>query len=103
MIPDIEMTAQGMSPVQFWNYNCISEAYEKNLDEYFKQLQVDYLANVARDPLADPVEQTGPVGFSSKVTRASQSPEGCADGQESLATLIFRDYFALITKSAVAR
>ncbi len=101
MIPDLEMLPQGMNPVRFWDYNCVSEQYEKNLDEYFKQLQVNYLANVARDPLAAPASQDGPVGFSSSATRSSQSPEGCTGGAESLATLIFRDYFALITKGAV--
>jgi LysM repeat protein len=94
MIPDLEMGPKGQAPVQFWKYHCMDRNYENALREYYRQLRI----------------QSGPSGTSEPLSaeerpkpklRQTDGPSGCKPGFESLATFIFRDYFAMLAKGAV--
>jgi len=67
-------------------YNPVSTAYSANLTAYFRQLLTDPTTDVAAPPVYDESpEPSEPVGISSA----------------SLAELIFGEYFALLTQSAI--
>ncbi|NPC49621.1 LysM peptidoglycan-binding domain-containing protein [Corallococcus sp. AB032C] len=74
-------------------FNPVGEAYVQRLHEYLRQTQVDVESDVAPDPLAG----TDALGRKAlKSFRASG-----VGGTESYATVIFRDAFQLLAKSAV--
>ncbi len=108
IVPELAMVPPGGNKVEFWNHSCASQAYQDYLDTYFNELRVDYLTDVANDPLAN-TSANAPSGIESSVNgtngggpfRQSAAPTGCPEGEESLATIIFRDYFAMIMKGSV--
>ena len=85
MIPELTMSYSGLgTPIDFTDYHKVSAEYEEEMAAYFAHLSVDYLSQVATDPL----DKSG----------TSSSTDS---GNESLATMVFRDYFWMIAKSAV--
>jgi LysM repeat protein len=76
----------------FGEFNPVGAAYVQRLAAYFRQTQVDVEADVAPDPLA--VEAA---------TRGAPKPFRASGGAatESFATVIFRDAFVMLAKSAV--
>ena len=93
MIPELEMGPKGLAPVQFWNYNCVSREYEDALTSYYQQLQV----NSGVTGAGAPPQERAVTNF-----RTEPGAQGCAGGDESLSTFIFRDYFAMVAKGAVS-
>ncbi len=87
IIPDLAYTtADQPAPLSFKSYNIIPDGYEALVHAYYDQLMVDYDINRTPDPGAP---GTGP----------EQSCD--SDGGDSVATLIFRDYFLMLAKTAV--
>ena len=87
MIPDLEMTFAPDQQTRFWDYNCVTPEYEAALAAYYQQLKVT--------DSNKPSSPTAAARF-----RKTPGPAGCAEG-ESLATFLFRDYFAMVGKGAV--
>lgn len=79
----------------FGDFNPVGAAYVQRLAAYFRQTQVDVEADVAPDPLA--VEAASPA------MRRAPKPFRASGGAatESFATVIFRDAFVMLAKSAV--
>jgi LysM repeat protein len=94
MIPALRMAPQGLPPVEFDNHSCVTPAYKNALETYYDQLRVN--PNAPPDPSA--ANPCGPVGFTAP---SAPAVPGCAPGTESLASVMFGDYFALLTKQAV--
>jgi LysM repeat protein len=94
MIPALRMAPQGLPTVEFDNHSCVTPAYKNALETYYDQLRV----NPSAPPDPSAASPCGPVGF----TAPSAPPvPGCVPGTESLASVMFADYFALLTKQAV--
>ena len=87
MIPALTLTTPDYSK-DFSAQPYVDSTYEQTLENYFNQLMVDYQSNVAQDPLANPPAESG-----------ANAPGD--DTNESMATVIFRDYFVMLAKSAV--
>ncbi len=85
MPPPLTMTAGTEPPVNFSTFTMVDATYEANLAAYFARLSSNYDYNVASDPLTPP----SPALASATAVR------------ESLAQVIFRDYFLMVAKSAV--
>lgn len=86
MVPDLVMTPSGRAPVDFATHQMVGPRYREQLDRILSELAIDATRDVARDPSAP--KAGGP-----------RSP--ATEGDESLATFVFRDYFALLGKAAV--
>ncbi len=86
IIPALSLKANRNTLVDFSDYLKVNEDYENKLNAYFRQMAVDTSYHTASDPLADsPTTNTQPVQSLS----------------ESIATLIFKDYFLMLTKAAI--
>jgi LysM repeat protein len=85
MVPELVMTPDGRTPVDFSTHQQVSPKYQRLLDETFAALRIDATEDVARDPLR----------------REDDPPSAAGASEESLATFIFRDYFALLGKGVV--
>lgn len=85
MIPELSMETPTGGTISFLNHRMVDTTYEDNITAYFEQMALDVTTNVAQDPLVP--EQ--PSGSTSST------------GSESMATLVFRDYFFMIAKGAV--
>jgi LysM repeat protein len=102
MIPEIEMQPQDAPPVKFWETACADPAYRAFLQTYYDQLAIKVEANVPKDPLADDPCADGPVSLAdSGPLRASQLPPGCTTGTEPLSSIVFSDYFAMLSQQSV--
>lgn len=89
MIPELTMSAPNLpGTVNFATYQTVDDAYVAGIQTYFEQLMVDALAGVARDPF---VPQSAP----------RRQLRMLGEGSQSLATVIFRDWFLILTKSSV--
>ena len=88
IIPDLSMRPDGQPLFSFSAAHNVDARYERNIAAYFQRLAVDYAASVANDPFAP---QDG-----APMLLGAEDETG-----ESMATLIFRDYFLMIAKSAV--
>ncbi|MFW0716550.1 LysM peptidoglycan-binding domain-containing protein [Pedobacter sp. N23S346] len=64
----------------------VNEQYEESIADYFKQLKIGYLDNVAKDPFKKPEQ----------VVLADVT-----DVPESISVMVFRDYFLMMAKAAV--
>jgi LysM repeat protein len=84
MIPELSYRRDSLT-IDFKTYNKVNQDYLEEISAYFKQLMVDYEETVARDP------------FQQEQKFFKQS-EGI--GGESIATIVFRDYFLMLAKSA---
>ncbi|SRX76223.1 LysM peptidoglycan-binding domain-containing protein [Aequorivita antarctica] len=89
MIPDLIMSPEDRPVIDFSKHQMIDHEYEEMLSSYFQDLLVEFEQNVARNP-----EQ--PNAPQSRSNSRVDAPE------ESMSTFIFRDYFAMLTKQAVA-
>ncbi|MBI3653172.1 MAG: LysM peptidoglycan-binding domain-containing protein [Acidobacteria bacterium] len=89
IMPDLVMTAGNNAPIDFSLFNQVDQNYEEQLAEYFKERMANADANNAQDPLAD---QNG----SSLMLQSSNEP-----AEESLATVIFKDYFFMVAKAGI--
>lgn len=91
MIPGITATFTAGGASETRDYTAVSpasEAYALNLAAYFAQLATDYLAGEAKNPARPPVGE-------------APQPRGVVDGTESMAELVFGEYFALLTQAAL--
>jgi len=88
MIPALSYSTSTRPTLSFDSYNMVGSGYEESIRAYYEQLKVDFDAGRASDPLApEQVEE-----------------RTCGGGDtdtESLATVIFRDYFLMLAKAAV--
>ncbi|HEU5103155.1 MAG TPA: LysM peptidoglycan-binding domain-containing protein, partial [Roseiflexaceae bacterium] len=87
MIPELAMTLPGRPAIDFRTNTSASQTYEDKIDAYFQQFTADSQAGVAADPFV--TQQID----DANVLRAASG--------ESLATMLFRDYFAMLAKAAV--
>ncbi|HEX7090573.1 MAG TPA: LysM peptidoglycan-binding domain-containing protein [Longimicrobiales bacterium] len=92
MVPELTMAPQGLGPIDFMQYRPVGATYEALLDRLFDELRIDVDQDVAPDPARR--EAAGP---RSPATHGAD-PAGAT---ASLASVIFRDYFALIGKAGV--
>lgn len=76
MIPEISMSPEGRTPVDFWSHAMVDQAYRNRLETYYDQLQV-------RPP--------------SRGVRAA----GTGEAEEALSKALFCDYFGLVAQQAV--
>ncbi|MET0553828.1 MAG: LysM domain-containing protein [Vicinamibacteria bacterium] len=83
MVPALSMAPEQRAAVRFWEKTCLSPEYERYLAWYFQQLRSGSPAPPPPPPLPRPSE--GP----------------CAEGDESLATAVFRDYFVMLARAGV--
>ncbi|MEW6130182.1 MAG: LysM peptidoglycan-binding domain-containing protein [Acidobacteriota bacterium] len=88
MIPDLSMIAGTNATVNFNSQTMVDEQYQTNLSNYFQERLANAESNVAQDPFQNNGGQ-----------QTAEQPTGSAP--QSLATVIFRDYFFMIAKSAV--
>lgn len=88
MLPELLMEiVYAVKTVNFKNGPyLVNEQYEESIAEYFKQLKIGYLDNVAKNPF----EKQGQ-SVVSEVTGTL----------ESISVLVFRDYFLMLAKAAV--
>jgi LysM repeat protein len=89
MMPALTMTAGTNAPIDFSAFNSVDQNYEEQLAEYFKERLANAEANNAQDPLAN--QDNG----APKLQATSEPAE------ESMATVIFKDYFFMIAKACV--
>lgn len=89
MIPALSLDTSGNISVDFDTYNEVDNRYEQQIKAYFSKMRVNYDYGTAKDPL-----QQAPA-----LQAASDKTD--ADGLESMAKVIFRDYFVMIAKAAV--
>ncbi|MFK7935617.1 MAG: LysM peptidoglycan-binding domain-containing protein, partial [Saprospiraceae bacterium] len=85
MIPELLMSVGGFDEVAFWDKNIVSADYEAAINAYFDQLSIDYSSQVADRPFIN----------------VSTNDDTDSTASESMATMIFRDYFGMIAKAAV--
>jgi hypothetical protein len=103
MIPEISMTPQGLSPINFWSHHCAGEDYRTHLETYYDQLRIDPESGVPSDPFAPDPCANGPVGLASAngAPRSSPPPGGCDPGLQAVSSIVFCDWFALVAQQSV--
>ena len=103
MIPEISMTPQGLSPINFWSHHCAGDDYRTYLETYYDQLRIDPESGVPSDPFAPDPCANGPVGLASAngALRSSPPPGGCEPGLQPVSSIVFCDWFALIAQQSV--
>ncbi len=89
MLPPLSFTHDS-TQLHFDTYNPVSPQYEADVRRYYAQLLVDYEYGRAQDPAP---------ALDARATR--QRLAETAAGDESMATLIFREYMMIVAKSAV--
>jgi LysM repeat protein len=90
IMPDLVMTAGNNAPVDFSIKTPVDQNYRTALQTYFKDRLANAESNVAQDPLANP----NGLPVKAKI-------QAVTDDKESMATVIFNDYFFMLAKSAV--
>ncbi len=86
MIPELSYKRDSII-TDFKDYNKVNQNYLEEISAYFKQLMVDYEETIAKDP------------FEQEQKFFKQSEAEIDD--ESIATIVFRDYFLMMAKLAV--
>jgi LysM repeat protein len=89
MIPDLTFERPDGPPVDFAGYNMVDPDYETVITDYFKELQVEYDANVVKPPRQTASRGDGAGG------------PGNEEEKESMAGVIFRDYFLMLARASV--
>lgn len=89
MIPELSYGPDGSPAIDFATFNIVTPAYEENARVYYDQLSVDFTIDRA----------VTPPDMDSTLTAATRSDS--ASGDESMATLIFREYFVMLARASV--
>lgn len=85
ILPTLAFSVDNNPIVDFSLYNQVDPDYDQKIAAYFQQLVTDYQYNTAPDPFSPQINST---------TKTSNN-------LESLAKVIFRDYFFMLAKTAV--
>lgn len=88
MIPALSYRTSTLPLLSFATYNMVGEGYEASIRAYYEQLKVDFEADRAADPFSPDLPEERTCG-------------GFDIETESMATVIFRDYFLMLAKAAV--
>ena len=94
ILPALTMTTEGNPAVDFSSCNLVDKDYEEKIAAYLSQLMVEYETSVESDYDKKKKKDSGDAGAGSQTFPTD-------DIKQSMATVIFQDYFVMMARMAV--